>query len=100
MKIKLKELITEINFREPKVSRWRVKRIINHALDIVAQALENGDEVYLQRLGKFSTREVTWHTHKRKNRWNPFDNVHKRGVSIAPSFRFSSYLKRVVKNKR
>jgi len=56
MKIKLKELVTEINFREPKISRWRIKRIMNHVLDIIAQALESGDEVYLQRLGTFSTR--------------------------------------------
>ena len=98
MKWKFEDVATELAKRM-EVSKYKASNTINQLLDILEERLIQGDEVYLKRLGKFSTYERKWHLHKKGNRWNPFDDTHKRGYSVAPSFKFSNRIKRKVKER-
>jgi len=97
--MKLKEITKEISLRQ-NLSQEKVRSIINCFLDIVVEELSQDREIYLRRLGRLFTKVQPWHFHDKHNRLNPFDNVHRRGVSNTPHIKFSHFLKRKCKEKR
>ena len=96
MKWTLNKIAKEISSRGA-ASQYRAKKVINALLDIIEEGLSEGDEIYLQRLGKLHTYKINWRLPTEKKWYEIFEPSEKSGTTCGPALRFSRYLKNKIK---